>query len=212
MDNRFTMADHGIEIGAKFALFEFDDTTCEFLAQQDAAVFSPVSPDQDAVYCGTMTVDASCLAPQIAAPHSFENNLPIEDAVGVRIQQASIGSCANGRLEDIEIAAAILKGRKVSPGVRLLISPASWNEYRKCIDAGLPQVLLEAGAQFLNPGCGVCTKGAYLAPGETCISATTRNYQGRMGSPEAQIYLASPATVAWSAVCGRIADPREVLA
>jgi len=212
MDNRFTLSDHGIEIGAKFALFECDDTTREFLGHRDDVAFSPVSPDEDAVYCGTITVDVSGLAPQIAAPHSFENNLPIEDAVGVRIQQASIGSCANGRLEDIEIAAAILRGRKVSPGVRLLISPASWNEYRKCIDAGLPQVLLEAGAQFLSPGCGVCTKGAYLAPGETCISATTRNHQGRMGSPEARIYLASPATVAWSAVCGMIADPRDVLA
>ena len=212
MDTRFTMADHGIEVGAKFALFEFDDTTREFLAHQDDVAFAPVSPDEDAVYCSTITVDVSSLAPQIAAPHSFENNLPIEDAAGVLIQQASIGSCANGRLEDIEIAAAILRGRKVSPGVRLLVSPASWNEYRKCIDAGLPQVLLEAGAQFLSPGCGVCTKGAYLAPGETCISATTRNHQGRMGSPEARIYLASPATVAWSAVCGRIADPREVLA
>ena len=212
MDNRFTMADHGIEVGAKFALFEFDDTTREFLERQDDVAFSPVSPDEDAMYCETIAVDVAGLVPQIAAPHSFENNMPIADAAGVRIQQASIGSCANGRLEDIEIAAAILRGRKVSPGVRLLISPASWNEYRKCIDAGLPQVLLEAGAQFLSPGCGVCTKGAYLAPGETCISATTRNYQGRMGSPQAQIYLASPATVAWSAVCGRIADPREVLA
>jgi 3-isopropylmalate/(R)-2-methylmalate dehydratase large subunit len=211
MDNRFTMADHGIEVGAKFALFEYDDTTRQFLERKDDMAFSPVSPDRDAVYCDTLTVDVSRLAPQIAAPHSFENNVPIEDAAGVPIQQAAIGSCANGRLEDIEMAAAILRGRKVSPGVRLLISPASWHEYRKCIDAGLPQVLLEAGAQFLNPGCGVCTKGAYLAPGETCISATTRNHQGRMGSPEARIYLASPATVAWSAVCGKIADPREVL-
>jgi 3-isopropylmalate/(R)-2-methylmalate dehydratase large subunit len=95
--------------------------------------------------------------------------------------------------------------------VRLLISPASWAVYRKCIDAGLPQILIDAGAQFLNPGCGVCTKGAYLAPGETCITATTRNYQGRMGSPDASIYLGSPATVAWSAVMGKIADPRDVL-
>jgi 3-isopropylmalate/(R)-2-methylmalate dehydratase large subunit len=206
------MSDHGIEVGAKFALFECDDTTRAFLAGQDPESFAAVAPDEDAAYCDTITVDVSELAPQIAAPHSFENNLPIAEATGVAIQQATIGSCANGRLEDIEIAAAILRGRKVSPGVRLLISPASWSEYRRCIDAGLPQVLLEAGAQFLNPGCGVCTKGAYLAPGETCISATTRNHQGRMGSPDARIYLASPATVAWSAVCGRIADPREVLA
>jgi 3-isopropylmalate/(R)-2-methylmalate dehydratase large subunit len=211
MDSRFTMADHGIEVGAKFALFECDDRTRTLLAHQSAADFSPVAPDRDAAYAATLTVDVSELAPQVAAPHSFENNIPIADAVGVGIQQASIGSCANGRFEDVAIAAAILKGRRVSPGVRLLVSPASWHEYRKCIDAGLPQVLLDAGAQFINPGCGVCTKGAYLAPGETCISSTTRNHQGRMGSPQAQIYLASPATVAWSAVRGKIADPREVL-
>ena len=212
MDSRFTMADHGIEVGAKFALFECDGKTRDFLDRQGNAEFAPVSPDGGAVYSDTISVDVSALAPQVAAPHSFENNQPIEEAAGTKIHQATIGSCANGRFEDVAIAAEILKGRKVSPGVRLLISPASWGVYRECIDAGLPQILLEAGAQFINPGCGVCTKGAYLAPGETCITATTRNYQGRMGSPQAQIYLASPATVAWSAVRGQIADPREALA
>jgi 3-isopropylmalate/(R)-2-methylmalate dehydratase large subunit len=211
MDNRFTMADHGIEVGAKFALFERDGKTDALLNERGAPAFAAVSPDRDAAYAETITVDVSQMAPQIAAPHSFENNQPIDEAAGVTIHQATIGSCANGRLEDVAIAAEILKGRKVAPGVRLLVSPASWHVYRQCIDAGLPQILLEAGAQFLNPGCGVCTKGAYLAPGETCITATTRNYQGRMGSPEALIYLASPATVAWSAVCGKIADPREVV-
>jgi 3-isopropylmalate/(R)-2-methylmalate dehydratase large subunit len=209
MDNRFTMADHGIEVGAKFALFECDEKTRALLGDRDDVV--PVSPDHDAHYGETITVDVSALAPQIAAPHSFENNQPIADAAGVKIQQATIGSCANGRFEDIAIAAEILVGRKVSPGVRLLISPASWAEYRKCLDAGLAQPLMDAGAQLLNPGCGVCTKGAYLAPNETCITSTTRNHQGRMGSPQARIYLASPATVAWSAVRGEIADPREVL-
>ncbi len=211
MDNRFTMADHGIEVGAKFALFERDGKTDALLNERGAPAFAAVSPDPDAAYTETITVDVSQLAPQIAAPHSFENNQPIAEAVGVTIHQATIGSCANGRFEDVAIAAEILKGRKVAPGVRLLVSPASWHVYRQCIDAGLPQILLEAGAQFLNPGCGVCTKGAYLAPGETCITATTRNYQGRMGSPEALIYLASPATVAWSAVRGQIADPRDVI-
>jgi 3-isopropylmalate/(R)-2-methylmalate dehydratase large subunit len=211
MDSRFTMADHGIEVGAKFALFECDDKTRALLDQSEGTAFMPVSPDKDAVYSETIAVDVSNLPPQIAAPHSFENNQPIEDAAGVKIHQATIGSCANGRFEDVAVAASILKGRKVSPGVRLLISPASWGVYKQCADAGLPQILLEAGAQLINPGCGVCTKGAYLAPEETCITATTRNYQGRMGSPKAQIYLASPATVAWSAVCGKIADPRETL-
>lgn len=211
MDSRFTMADHGIEVGAKFALFECDDKTNALLQERGAKASEPVSPDKDAHYAETITVDVSDMAPQIAAPHSFENNQPIAEAVGVTIHQATIGSCANGRFEDVAIAAQILKRRKVAPGVRLLISPASWQVYKQCADAGLPQVLLEAGAQLLNPGCGVCTKGAYLAPNETCITATTRNYQGRMGSPEASIYLASPATVAWSAVRGKIADPRDVL-
>ena len=211
MDSRFTMADHGIEVGAKFALFECDDKTLTLLGQPQGTAFTPVSPDKDAVYSDTITVDVSDMAPQVAAPHSFENNQPIEDVAGVKIHQATIGSCANGRFEDIAIAADILKGRKVARGTRLLISPASWGVYKQCVEAGFPQVLLEAGAQLLNPGCGVCTKGAYLAPGETCITATTRNYQGRMGSPEAQIYLASPATVAWSAVRGEIADPREAI-
>lgn len=211
MDSRFTMADHGIEVGAKFALFECDDKTNALLKERGAKASEPVSPDRDAHYAETITVDVSDMAPQIAAPHSFENNQPIGEAVGVAIQQATIGSCANGRFEDVAIAAQILKGRKVAPGVRLLISPASWQVYKQCAEAGLAQVLIEAGAQLLNPGCGVCTKGAYLAPNETCITATTRNYQGRMGSPEASIYLASPATVAWSAVQGKIADPRDVL-
>src|SRR5579871_5412090 len=118
MDSRFTLADHGIEVGAKFALFECDEKTRELLAHQKAVDFAPVAPDKDDTYSGSMAVDVTELAPQIAAPHSFENNMPIAEAVGVPVHQASIGSCANGRFEDIEIAAAILKGRKVSPGVR----------------------------------------------------------------------------------------------
>jgi 3-isopropylmalate/(R)-2-methylmalate dehydratase large subunit len=171
-----------------------------------------VNPDADANYVKEFTLDLSNMPPQVAAPHSFGNVLPIEDLSGMRIDQACVGSCANGRFEDIEMTARILKGRKVCKGVRLLVSPASWDIYRMCIDAGLPQIIIDAGGQFLNPGCGVCgSTGAYLAPGEVCITASTRNYQGRMGSTEASIYLGSPATVTWSAVMGTIADPREVL-
>jgi len=211
MDKRFTMSDHGVEVGAKFTLFEFDEATKAVLAGSTAQSFEPVSADADAGYAATYTLDLADMPPQIAAPHSFGNVQPIEDLTGIRIHQACIGSCANGRFEDIEVAAGILKGRKVSRGVRLLVSPASWDIYRKCLDARLPEIILDAGGQFLNPGCGVCSKGAYLAPGETCITATTRNYQGRMGSKDALIYLGSPATVAWSAVMGTIADPRDVL-
>jgi 3-isopropylmalate/(R)-2-methylmalate dehydratase large subunit len=212
MDDRFTMSDHGVEVGAKFAMFDCDDATRAFLKQRNAAAFEPVTSDADAIVERTVSIDVSSMAPQVAAPHSFGNVQPIEALAGMRVDQACIGSCANGRFEDIEVAARILKGRKISKGVRLLVSPASWDVYRQCLDAGLPQVILEAGGQFLNPGCGICgANAAYLAPGETCITATTRNYQGRMGSKDARIYLGSPATVAWSAVMGGIADPRDVL-
>lgn len=211
MDNRFTMSDHGVEVGAKFTLFEYDEATKAFLDGRAKQPFQPVSPDPDAGYAETYTLDLTDMPPQVAAPHSFGNIQPIGDLAGVRIDQACVGSCANGRFEDIEVTAKIVKGRQISKGVRLLVSPASWDIYRKCLDAGLPQIILDAGGQFLNPGCGVCSKGAYLAPGEVCITATTRNYQGRMGSADALIYLGSPATVAWSAVMGTIADPRDVL-
>jgi 3-isopropylmalate/(R)-2-methylmalate dehydratase large subunit len=210
MDNRFTMADHGVEVGAKFALFPFDETTRAFLSGRTNQNYEPVAADVDAIYEENLSIDLSAMPPQISAPHSFGNVQPIEDVAGIRIDQACVGSCANGRFEDIEIAAKILKGHKVSKGVRFLVSAASWDIYRQCMDAGLPQIILEAGGQFLNPGCGICgSKGAYLAPGETCITATTRNYQGRMGSAEASIYLGSPATVTWSAIMGTLADPRD---
>lgn len=212
MDNRFTMADHGIEVGAKFALFEIDEVAQAFLDKTAKQPYKPVFADEDAIYCDHIVVDVTNMAPQIAAPHSFSNVLPIGDLTGVRIDQACVGSCANGRFEDIEVTAKILKGRKVSRGVRLLVSPASWEIYKQCLEAGIPQIVIEAGGQFLNPGCGVCgSKGAYLAPGEVCITATTRNYAGRMGSNDASIYLGSPATVTWSAVMGGVADPRDVL-
>ena len=212
MDNRFTMSDQGVEIGAKFAIFPCDDATRAFLEGRAMAPYEPVTADADAVYAERYTLDLSSITPQVAAPHSFGNVKPVEEHAGIHIDQACIGSCANGRFEDIEIAAKILKGRKVKRGVRLLVSPSSWDVYRQCLAAGLPEVILDAGGQFLNPGCGVCGQnGAFMAPGEVCITATTRNEQGRMGSKDASIYLGSPATVAWSAVNGAISDPRPVL-
>ena len=149
--------------------------------------------------------------PQIAAPHSFGNNKRIQDVVGTRIDQACIGSCANGRFEDIEIAARVLKGRKVAKGVRFLISPASQQVYLQCVRAGLVETLLEAGAQIVTPGCGVCQpKVGFLSDGEVCITATTRNFKGRKGSMKADIYLAGPLTVAAAALAGRIVNPNEV--
>jgi len=212
MDNRFTMSDHGVEVGAKFTLFECDVRTREFLKERKAEPYKAVTADANARYLKKYTLDLSSMKPQVAAPHSFGNVHPIEELSGTHIDQACVGSCANGRFEDIEITARILKGRKVHKGVRLLVSPASWPVYRQCLDAGLPQIIIDAGGQFLDPGCGICGfNRAYMAPGEVCLTATTRNHQGRMGSKEASIYLGGPATVAWSAVMGAIADPREVL-
>ena len=212
MDSRFSMSDHGIEVGAKFTFFEVDEVTRAFLKGRTTKSIEPVSSDPDANYARVIKMDLSELVPQIAAPHSFGNNKPIKEVLGTKIDQACVGSCANGRFEDIEITARIVKGRKVAKGVRLLVSPASWEIYRKCHAAGLPDMSLDAGGQFLQPGCGVCGgTSAFMAPGEVCITATTRNHQGRMGTKEAFIYLGSPATVAWSAVNGVISDPREVL-
>jgi len=133
MDNRFTIADHGVEVGAKFAIFEFDDSTKHFLASRTTEPFQRVSPDSDAAYIKEYTVDLSALTPQVAAPHSFGNAKPIAELSGTHIDQACVGSCANGRFEDIEITAKIVKGRKVHKGVRLLVSPASWAVYRQCL-------------------------------------------------------------------------------
>jgi 3-isopropylmalate/(R)-2-methylmalate dehydratase large subunit len=156
-------------------------------------------------------LDLSALEPMVAAPHSPSNGLSIREAVGVKIHQAFLGSCTNGRIGDLRKAAAILKGRKVHPEVRLIVTPASQAIYAQAIEEGLISIFVDAGALVTNPGCGVCLGGhlGVLASGETCISTSNRNFRGRMGSFDAYIYLASPETVAASAIAGAIADPRE---
>lgn len=218
MDARFTIADHGVEVGAKLALFEADETTYDFLrtrvAEETLDGYRPVTPDAGAHYEQeqVIEIDLSTLPPQVAVPHEFDAVVRVGDVIGKRIDQAMIGSCANGRFEDIELAARVLDGRRVDPRVRLLVSPASNDVYGQCIKSGVATTLLDAGAQLLDPGCELCLGlRGYLAPGEVALSSTTRNYRGRLGSAEAGVYLANPATVAWSAVTGAIADPREVL-
>jgi 3-isopropylmalate/(R)-2-methylmalate dehydratase large subunit len=168
--------------------------------------------DANAIYERVIEVDVDGLDFVVARPHRFGDVVPVREAAGVKIDQAIIGSCANGRFEDIAAAAKIIKGKKLPSHVRFLIQPASWDVYRQCLAAGIIPGLLDAGAHLLNPGCGLCQPIlGYLSPGEVCITATTRNYKGRLGSTDAFVYLAGPATVAASALAGEIVDPREVL-
>jgi len=206
------LSDHGVEVGAKFAFFEADQKTLAYLSKRTNKPFETVRADPDAHYAREITVDLEQVGIRVAKPHTFDNVAPIEEVAGKRIDQALIGSCANGRLEDIEVAARILGGKKVAKGVRLIISPASYPVYLQCLEAGLIEPLLRAGAQVIEPGCGVCTaRLAYMVDGEVTITCTTRNYRGRKGSPKSEVYLGGPATVAASAVTGVITDPREML-
>ena len=212
LDARATIANMSVEIGAKFGLFEADEKTLEFVRPrvQDRG-YEPVRADVDAPVEAWHRIDGSSLAPQVALPHSVGNVVDVSQAAGQPIDQAVIGSCCNGRIEDLQIAARVLKGHKVAPGVRLYIAPASWALYQEAMSLGLLAELMQAGAMIGNPACGFCTGyQGVLAPGEHCIAATPRNFKGRMGSNAANIYLASPATVAASAIAGRITDPREL--
>jgi 3-isopropylmalate/(R)-2-methylmalate dehydratase large subunit len=211
IDSRMCLAAHGVEVGAKLAMFPFDETTRAFLKERTDKAYEPIAADADARYEKEIVCDVDAMPFVVAKPHQFGNVAPVDEVAGRPIQQAIIGSCANGRFEDIEIAARVLKGRKVAKGVRFLISPASQSVYLQCVKAGLVETLLEAGAQLVTPGCGVCQpKVGFLADGEVCITATTRNFKGRKGSLNAEIYLAGPLTVAAAALAGRIVNPKEV--
>ncbi len=214
ISSRLTIADHAVEVGAKFGVFLADEKTEAYVRERTDVDFTPVAPDDGAVYCQVIEVDCDEIGFQVAKPYRFDHVFPVGEVAGVKIDQARIGSCANGRFEDIEIAARLLRGRKVSPGVRFYISPASMSVYRQCLEAGLVGELLDAGVQFLTPGCAICQTPGVVLNEEVCITSTTRNYRGRFGgstSSEAQIYLASPATVTASAIAGRITDPSELL-
>ena len=211
VDSRMCLSAHGVEVGAKLALFPFDDKTEEFLQARTDRPYEPLVPDEGALYEKEIVLDVDAMPFVVAKPHQFGNVGPVDEVAGRPIQQAIIGSCANGRFEDVEIAARVLNGRKVARGVRFVISPASQQVYLQCVKAGLVETLLESGAQVVTPGCGVCQpKVGFLSDGEACITSTTRNFKGRKGSMNADIYLAGPLTVAAAAVTGRIVNPREV--
>jgi 3-isopropylmalate/(R)-2-methylmalate dehydratase large subunit len=209
--SRMTMSNMGVELGAKFALFQADEQTVDYLRQRTDERLTPFGPDPDAAYAAVHEVKVSDLEPQVACPHNPGNVRPVSRVTDVRVDQAFLGSCTNGRLEDLAVAAQILKGRKVHPRTRLLVTPASQQVYLEATAAGYTEVLLEAGAHITPAACGACPGGhmGVLGAGEVCISSTNRNFRGRMGSPEAEVYLGSPATVAAAAVAGRIVDPRE---
>jgi 3-isopropylmalate/(R)-2-methylmalate dehydratase large subunit len=210
--SRQVLCNMAAEMGAKNGYVAPDDTTEAWLTGRTSKAYQIILPDPDATYAQVLDYDVSNLVPQVAKPHRVDNVVPVTDMAGTRIHQALIGTCTNGRLEDLRSAAEILRGRYIAPGVRLLVLPASREVLLDAIEAGIISDLLAAGATLLNPGCGPCL-GAHegcMAPGERTISTANRNFRGRMGSREAEIYLASPATVAASALAGTITDPRGV--
>jgi 3-isopropylmalate/(R)-2-methylmalate dehydratase large subunit len=214
MAGRFTIANMAVEAGAKTGLFASDEVTRKYLeAEGRGKDYQPVSPDADALYEQTITIDVSKLEPTVSKPHTVDNTTLARELKGVKIQQVVIGTCTNGRLEDMAVAAGILKGKKHHPGTRLLVAPASRRVLLDAIKAGYIQAMIEAGALILPVGCGPCLglhQGA-LGDGESCLSTANRNFQGRMGNPQAFIYLGSPATAAATAITGEITDPREVI-
>ena len=214
MDSRLTLTNMAVEVGAKTGIIELDDVTCRFLEERGRPPrYRDMKADEDASYARRLYVDANDLEPLIALPHSVDKVVPVSKVEGKQIHQAFIGTCTNGRLEDLRIAASILRSRKVHRDVRLLVAPASREIYLKALREGIIDTIVRAGGVILPPGCGPCV-GVHLGvlgDDEVCISTQNRNFQGRMGNPNSAIFLASPATVAASAIKGEVTDPREVL-
>lgn len=214
MTDRITIANMAVEAGAKVGLFPADGITKSFLeAHGRGDVFTPLSADEDAVYEKVIEIDAAKLEPMVSKPHTVDNTATARELKDVKIQQVFIGTCTNGRLEDLAVAAKMLKGKKRHSSTRLVVAPASRKVLLEAINAGYIQTLIEAGAVILPPGCGACLglHQGILGDGEACLSTANRNFKGRMGNPEGLIYLASPATAAATAITGVITDPREVL-
>jgi 3-isopropylmalate/(R)-2-methylmalate dehydratase large subunit len=211
VDGRMTLCNMAVEMGAKNGIVEPDAKTEAYLKGRARFPYKPAYSDDDAEYVDEVTIEASRLEPMVACPHSVDNVKPVAEVEGVEVDQAFIGSCTNGRLEDLEAAARILKGRRVHPRVRLIVIPASQRIYLEASRRGLIEAFVEAGAMVCAPTCGPCLGShvGMLGDEEVCISSANRNFIGRMGSPKSKVYLASPATVAASAVEGRIADPRR---
>jgi len=213
MADRFTMSNMAIEAGGKAGLFAVDDTTREYVAGRAKRDYQVYAPDTDAAYARVITIDVSAMEPQVSFPHLPENTHPVSEAQGVKIDQAVIGSCTNGRLEDLRVAAQLLTGRKVHPDVRCIVIPGTQQVYLDALREGLVETFIEAGAVVSTPTCGPCLGGhmGILAAGERAVSTTNRNFRGRMGHPDSEVYLSSPAVAAASAVAGTIVHPDEVI-
>jgi 3-isopropylmalate/(R)-2-methylmalate dehydratase large subunit len=214
MAGRFTMANMAIEAGGKAGLFAVDDVTRAYVDGRASRPCQVYRADDDAAYARCIEIDVGSLEPQVAFPHLPENVRPVSQAGDVRIDQAVIGSCTNGRLEDLHVAAEVLRGRQVHPDVRCIVIPGTQQVYLEALREGLIEAFIESGAAVSTPTCGPCLGGhmGILAAGERAVSTTNRNFRGRMGHPESEVYLAGPAVAAASAVVGRIAAPQEVVA
>lgn len=213
MHDRRTIATQGAEVSADFSTFEPDDVLASFLRTRGVTEYHAAAPDPDASYHQVRHIDLATLEPYVALPGTVSHNgLPVSRLGKQKIDQAFIGSCANGQLEDLEIAARVLRGNTVAPGVRLLVTPASQAVYREAMRRGYLQDLADAGAVITNSTCGACFgyHMGVVGPGEVCLTSSTRNFTGRMGSADAKIFMAAPATVAASAIAGYITDPRNV--
>ncbi|MEM0088569.1 MAG: 3-isopropylmalate dehydratase large subunit [Archaeoglobaceae archaeon] len=214
VEERLTIANMAIECGAKVGLFESDEKTHEFLSELGRGEhFKELRADKDASYEKEIYINVEEVPPVVAKPHEVDAVVPVEEVLGIAVNQVFLGTCTNGRISDLEIAARLLKGKRIKEGVRLIVAPASRRIYLKAIEKGIITTLVEAGAIVLPPGCGACVgiHQGIPADGEVCVSTQNRNFKGRMGNPNAFIYLASPATAIASAIKGEIADPREFL-
>jgi homoaconitate hydratase family protein len=212
MESRMVIPNLMAEMGAKNAYIPPDEVTFAWLKDRAHVAFEPVYPGSDAVYIRVVEYDAEAIEPVVARPHTVDNVVPVREVAGTRIDQAFLGTCTNGRLSDLAMAARVLEGRKVAPGVRLIVIPASSEVYLAALDAGYIRTFVEAGAAVESPGCGPCM-GNHMgipAEGEVTISTANRNFRGRMGTQESEVYLASPLVVAASAVAGKIIHPKDL--
>lgn len=213
MDDRLTICNMAIEAGAKNGIFPVDDITKEYLDGRTKREYSIYEADEDAEYTQVININLDELVPTVSYPHLPENTHPVTEASDIKIDQVVIGSCTNGRISDMEAAYEVLKGKKVKKGIRVIIIPATQEIYKECIKRGFLEAFVDAGCIVSTPTCGPCLGGymGILAAGERCVSTTNRNFVGRMGHVSSEIYLASPAVAAASALTGYISDPREVL-